>query len=1512
VIMRSRSIATALSFVVTVIVAMGVGAAPALAETHPFLEPLGGILSPDTFTSPNGIAVDESTGDVYVAQIGTSEQQTVSIQGGPEGGGFTLEFKGKKTPALSVSGTSAPSAEAVQTALRELSTIGPVNNSNVTVTEEGALPGTVTYTVSFQGELATVSLPQLVCDGSALTGGTSPACTVATTVPGVDSKVSKLDANGKPIESWGTKGTLDGGTTAAGSFAVPNAPGTPAAIAVDNSTNPSDPSAGDLYVLDAGHQVIDKFAPSGAYLGQIADLGQVTGAEAYLSKAEMLGLGVDASGNVRVELSEGSNLWIAVFDNSEPNDFVRLLTPSRGIGGGQDHGFAVDAVGDSYVLAEGCGCVEKFSPNLEFLGQVDSNSQDVAAAVDQTTGHVYIDDQSYVDEWDTGEMNGVFVGAKGEESTPGALVSPSFGSLQLAPLLSGQGGIAVNGANGDVYVSNPVDEKVDVFATSVPRVTAGAPANVTKTSATLQGTVDPGGAPVTSCEFEYGAETPYSQKVACTQTLAQIGSGSSPVAVSADVSGLQPGTLYHFRLDAGNSEGTSPSSGLFPTEGPGFGVKSLAVSFENENGTPDTQAGSHPYKMSTSVVFNSTVLPDKPNGHSAYVTVPDGNFKDVIVNTPPGLIADPNATLKKCPLKEIESEKEGGECPAESAVGYLEAEYYSVGGSGHTDAIETVNEPVYDMVPPAGVAMQLGTHVKIANAFIDLGVPAGGDYGGRATVTNASTLVPVVRTKLTLCGVYAHLVNEKVICEVEKVSSAPLLTLPTACNGPLTSTVSADSYQNPGQFAGASAVTLNAAGTPGGMTGCAHLVFPPTISVSPDISDASTSTGLTVGVHVPQIAALNPGGLAESALRNTTVTLPEGVALNPAGANGLEACLEGLIGFTGSEEFNPTFEPGNKTATFTPELPEPLQPGTNFCPNGSKVGTVKIETPLLENELEGAVYLASQEENPFGSLVAMYLVAEDPVSGTLIKLTGEVHLSETGQIITTFKNTPELPFENLALHFFGGERAPLTTPSRCGTYTTQASFVPWDGNGPVNTSASFQIEHGPNGGPCPGASLPFNPSLTVGTTNNQAGGFTLFTMTMSHEDGNQPLQGIQLHMPPGLLGMLSAVTPCEEVAANAGTCGEASKIGEVTTSVGVGGDPYTVTGGRVYITGPYHGAPYGLSIVEPAKAGPFDLEDTATKRPACDCLVVRAKIEVNPLTAALTVTANSGSEADAIPTIIEGIPLQIKHVNVTINRNGFTFNPTDCDKLGVTGTLTSAEGAFSTLSVPFQVTNCAALAFKPKFAASTSAHNSRTGGASLETTVIYPGTPQGSEVNIAKVKVSLPAKLPARLTTLQKACPEQTFAANPASCPAPARVGEATTSTPVLPNPLSGPAYFVSHGGEAFPSLIVVLQGEGITVDLEGTTFISKKGITTSTFKSVPDVPVSTFELVLPKGPHSALAANGNLCKGSLALPTEFLGQNGALIKQSTKITVTGCPKKHKAKKKAKQHKSVKKGAKHH
>jgi hypothetical protein len=722
------------------------------------------------------------------------------------------------------------------------------------------------------------------------------------------------------------------------------------------------------------------------------------------------------------------------------------------------------------------------------------------------------------------------------------------------------------------------------------------------------------------------------------------------------------------------------------------------------------------------------------------------------------------------------------------------------------------------------------------------------------------------------------------VCTPQRATNPPpFLQLPTSCTGPLRTSVRADSWQEPEPEDEEPLVEPDEA-LPS-LDGCNKLPFAASMEIAPEVQESSSPTGLTVKVHVPQEASANATGLVPADVKDTTVTLPEGITTDPSGANGLEACSEGLVGFTGFEELNKELEAGVKTATFTPGLPgsfgsvEKLEPGVNFCPNASKIATAKIIVPVLAHPLEGAVYLASQNANPFGSLVAMYIVAEDPVSGVLVKLPGEVKLNqETGQLVSSFENTPQAPFEELELHFFGGERAPLATPSHCGTYTTTASFTPWSGNAPVNSSTSFNITSGPNASACPGGSLPFAPSFAGGTTNLQASAFSDLNTVIGREDGNQDLRSVQLQFPPGLTGLLSGVKLCEEAQANAGTCSPESKIGETTASVGLGGDPYTVTGGEVFITEKYEGAPFGLSIVTPAVAGPYNLGK----------VIVRAKIEINPTTAALTVTTNSTGPY-AIPRILDGIPLQIKHVAVTVNRPGFTINPTNCSPMAITGTLTSSERVSSSVSVPFQVTNCASLNFAPKFSVYTSGRTSKANGASLTSRLDYLNAPQGTQANIAKVKVDLPKQLPSRLTTLQKACLAAVFEANPAGCPPDSIVGHATARTPLLPVPLTGPAYFVSHGGEAFPSLTMVLQGYGVTIDLVGSTFIHD-GITSTTFKATPDSPVSTFELTLPEGEYSALTANGNLCQANLQMPTLFVAQNGAEIHQTTHIQTENCP----------------------
>jgi hypothetical protein len=906
-----------------------------------------------------------------------------------------------------------------------------------------------------------------------------------------------------------------------------------------------------------------------------------------------------------------------------------------------------------------------------------------------------------------------------------------------------------------------------------------------------------------------------------------------------------------------------------------FAVDDYQLGLEEEGGAPDTQAGSHPFQFTTTIAFNE-------NAEAQPAVLP----KDLKFNLPAGLVGNPTP-LPRCTVGEFLAEPPSGShagnlCLPQTAVGVAVVTFNDPGNLHFY--VATV--PVFNLEPNFGEPARFGFKLPTAPVVIDTAVRTGSDYGITASVSNITQTSGFLRSEVTLWGVpgdprhdnargwecLEHARGESVPCSPQGESNPPpFMLMPSVCDGPLQTSVQADSWAAPSQ-----PLTTGASRPLAALDGCSRLPFNPSLTVTPDGTAGSSPTGLKVDQHVPQESLLLAGGLAESSVKGLSVTLPEGVVLNPAAADGLQACSIAQIGLQNGD--------------------------APSCPDASKVASVKVKTPLLPEPLEGFAYLAAQNANPFGSLVAIYVFAEDAKEGVRVKAAGEVSENPvTGQITAHFEHDPlfegapaatqylpPVPFEDVEVHFYGGDRAPLGTPASCGSYASTGTFTPWSGEpgeAPfVPAPSTFQITSGPHGAPC-ASPLPFGPSLTGGSTNIQAGAFSPFTTTITREDGQQSIQSVALHMPPGLSGILAGVKLCPEAQANAGTCGPESLIGETIVSVGLGGNPFNVTGGKVYITEKYGGAPFGLSIVNPAVAGPFDLGK----------VIVRAKIEVDPHTAQLTITTDT-SGPYAIPHILDGIPLQIRHVNVTItgvggHSNNFTFNPTSCNPMSITGNIGSAGGATAPVSVPFQVTNCKNLNFTPKFTVSTSGKTSRSKGASLSVKLTYPKAPFGSQANIARVKVDLPKQLPSRLTTLQKACTAAQFELNPANCPKASFIGHAKAITPLLPVPLEGPAIFVSHGGEAFPSLIVVLQGYGVTLDLVGSTFISKAGITSSTFKTVPDAPVGSFELTLPEGKYSALAANGNLCKSKLAMPTEFVAQNGAKINESTAISVTGCAK---------------------
>jgi hypothetical protein len=933
--------------------------------------------------------------------------------------------------------------------------------------------------------------------------------------------------------------------------------------------------------------------------------------------------------------------------------------------------------------------------------------------------------------------------------------------------------------------------------------------------------------------------------------------------------------------------GAAPASAGTPTT---FGVASFEITPVNQDGTPANHAGAHPFAITTSLSLNQT------EEHYP-VELP----KDVIVHLPPGLVGDPNAVTQCTMANFFAFVFETDLCPPSSVVGVV-----TVTAHEPLIGVFTKTVPVFNLAPAQGEPARFGFEVLgLVPIVIDTAVRNGRDYGVDVTVNDATETAGLLRSKVTLWGApgdpshdsergwecvaegyYYNLHEVHTPCPVTSdLPQTAFLTLPTSCQAdpstePVVSLIEMDSWANPGTFVGAEYTWMNEESQRLGFAGCDELPFneapfSPSIDVTPEQHAASTPTGLSVDVKVPQQSTLEANKLAEADVRDTTVTLPRGVQLSPSAANGLEGCSEQQVGF---EAINPT----TQTQEFDTVAVS--------CPHGSKVGTVHIKTPLLANELKGAVYLASpapngeEGKNPFDSLVALYLVAEDPVSGVLVKLGGEGQIDEsTRQIATTFKNTPQVPFEELKLDLFGGPRASVTTPPQCGSYITNAIFTPWSGTGPLAVQAlgeDFQVSSGVGGGACPGASLPFGPGFNAYSTSTQAGGFTGFQLELTRPDGDQALSSVSMHLPSGVAALLASVELCSDAQAAVSACPAGSEVGHATAIAGLGAEPYVQEGGRVYITGPYEDAPFGLEIVTPAKAGPFDL----------GFVTVRSKLYVDPNDASVTIVS------DPLPTQIRGIPLELKRVLVSVDRPGFQFNPTSCDPMRVEGTITGDQGASAGVGVPFQMGNCGALPFSPQLTASAVGHGSKADGTTFAVTVTSGGVgPNGvAQAGIAKVQLQLPKQLSSRLPTLQKACVDAVFNANPASCDEGSVIGYATIHTPVLKNPLTGPAYLVSHGGAAFPDVEFVLQGEGIKLVLDGKTDI-KGELTYSRFESTPDAPFTVFETVLPAGPHGVLTPNVaeskrfNLCGENLEMPTTMIAQNGMRIEQETKVQVTGC-----------------------
>jgi hypothetical protein len=977
-------------------------------------------------------------------------------------------------------------------------------------------------------------------------------------------------------------------------------------------------------------------------------------------------------------------------------------------------------------------------------------------------------------------------------------------------------------------------------------------------SATLEARVNPEGA-TTGCQAQYVSEPEFetggwgaAETVACEPE--DLGSGTEPVSTSARLAGLTLSTTYRYRFLLVTTGGTTPvGEGAFST----FGIESFSVRNLDSTGEPETQAGAHPYELIAKIETPRTEV--ETSELEGGKVSPTGTIKNLLNELPPGLVGNPIA-VPRCPERAAEEQS----CTGDAQVGMLE-----VLDGEKTEANPRIS-PLYNVIPPQGKAARFSGFINgSTDAFIDSGVRTGADYGITSGGFNISGRANAFAVTVRIWGVPAdpsH--NPERYCptpsglEAGCASTAeklPFLRNPTSCTGPLTVRARLDAYQSPEEYDEAQALLP-------AITGCSQLHFEPTIEVDPTSEVADSPTGLHVDLRVPQNE--DPEGLATPDLRDAVVKLPAGLTLNPSSANGLEACTPAQFGLTTPVDVAPI----HTTAA-------PAE-----CPDAARIGTVEVDTPLLDHPLSGGVYVAQPYQNPFGSLLAIYIAVDDPVSGVVVKLAGHVEIGPGGQLTTTFEENPQLPFESFKLDFFGGDLAALKTPDVCGSYETNATLTPWsapESGPPVNLTDSHPISQSADGGSCPtsAASRPNSPRFEAGSESPLAGAFTPFVVRLSRADGSQQFSSLTVTPPPGLLGRLAGIPYCPETAlaaaaAKSGTeereapsCPSASQVGSVVVGAGAGSKPYYVSG-KAYLAGPYKGAPLSLAVVTPAVAGPYDLGD----------VVVRAALEVNPETTQITV------KSDPIPTELKDIPLDVRSIAVKMDRPDFTLNPTNCEAMAVGGSLTTVQGATAPLVNRFEVDGCRKLGFHPRLSLRLGGATKRSGNPSVKAVL----RPRAGQANISRTAVFLPSTIQVDNASIQNPCTRVQFAAN--ACPKGSIFGHAKAYSPLLDKPLEGPVYFRSNGGERLlPDLVADLRGQ-INVVLVGQISTVHKHIRT-VFATVPDAPVSRFELRIFGGKHGWLENNDSLCKRPQRAIVKMRGQNGRIVSSKPNFAIT-CKKK--------------------
>jgi hypothetical protein len=903
-----------------------------------------------------------------------------------------------------------------------------------------------------------------------------------------------------------------------------------------------------------------------------------------------------------------------------------------------------------------------------------------------------------------------------------------------------------------------------------------------------------------------------------------------------------------------------------------FGIVPGSVSAvaENKDGTIDTQAGSHPYAYTVNFKFN-TDGSGNPEG---------GQVRDIIADLPPGLIGNPQA-VPRCPRQQFE----GGtpQCPNDTQIGILRGVIPGVG---------EVRGPIYNMVPPPGVAGQLAFSLFENNALQNASVKS--EAGYRLSVGTFDIPVEVSSISEKIWGVPAEIGHdvERGPLEEGAKSSAPLLpflTLPASCQAPPEITIKADSVLDPGVFAEESAPSLDAGGHPAALAGCEGVPFEPKISSQPTTKLAENPSGLDFELKLPNQGLISPGGIAETEPKKAVVTLPEGFTVNPSLAEGIVVCSE---------------------AQYKAEQLE-SKAGEN-CPEASKLGSVHVLTPLLEEPIEGSLYLAAPYENPFGTLTALYMVARAPERGILVKQAGRIDLNEkTGQITTTFDNLPPIPFSSFKLHFREGARAPLATPPACGEYKTAATFTPFsakDDSEAIATTGSFQIEHGSDGGACPSGGLPpFKPGLIAGSINNAAGRFSPFNIRLFRTDAEQEFTRFSIKLPPGVSAKLAGVPFCPEAdialaisrkGPHGGqeelerpSCPQASEIGHSLAGAGVG-QALAYAPGKLYLAGPYHGSAISLVAITAAKVGPFDLGN----------VVIRQAFRIDPETGEVFIDATG---SDPIPHIIKGVPVHARDIRAYTDRPDFVINPSNCTRTSTASTLLGSGLDFSsesddrpvTVSTPYQAADCAALPFKPRLSLKLKGGTRRGSHPALTASLNMNGI---GEAGIHRTEVVLPKSEFIENAHFNTICTRVVFkqGAHPGEmCPAGSIYGNAVIKTPLLSEPLVGPV-FLRSSEHQLPDVVAAVHNGQIDITLDGHVD-SVKGRLRTTFEATPDAPVGSAVIGLLGGKKGLFVNSTNLCKATHKAEANFVGQNGKLYELKPTVKPLGC--KGKAKKKQKR-----------